>query len=98
MERTTDDDIKDFYKTITSKIIRDVNAHIRKADTGLLVDFQEVYKETTSIIQIMRDDFNVLSKRMKKIIDSTSLYEDVYKMRDELIEIKKMLKKLSDGR
>ena len=42
----------------------------------------------------MEEVFITLEKRLKKIIDSPSLYEDVYKMRDELIEIKRELKRL----
>ena len=87
--------IDDFYKLITQKIIEDVYAKIKENDPSILIDFHECYKETTSIIQIMREDFDRLSKKMKKIVDSPSLYDDVYKMRDEIIEIKKMLEKLS---
>lgn len=96
MAKSPEKHIEDFYKTITAKIIEDVENHIRKNDPSLLINFEEAYKETTTIIQIMREDFNVLSKRMKKVIDSTSLYEDVYRMRDDLVEIKKLLSKLSN--
>ncbi len=90
--------IDDFYKLITQKIIEDVYEKIKENDPSILINFEECYKETTLLINSMKDDFNSLSKKMKKIIDSSSLYDDVYKMRDEIIEIKKMLEKLSNGK
>lgn len=87
--------IEKFYKTIMAKIIKDFHSHIEDNGPELLINFNELYIETTRMIQIMQKDFDNLSRKMKKIIDSKSLYEDVYKMRDDLIEIKRIVDRVS---
>lgn len=90
--------IDDFYKLITNKIIEDIYEKLKNNDPGILINFEEVYKETTILLNTMKEEFHSLGKKLKKVVDSTSLYEDVYKMRDEMIEIKKMLEKINHGK
>lgn len=54
MTKTPEKYIDNFYKLITQKIIEDIYEKIKQNDPAILIDFHECYKETTSIIQIMR--------------------------------------------
>jgi transcriptional regulator of heat shock response len=86
-------DLKTFEEILIEKIKQEVIKEIADCDKTLIGNFTETYQETIRMIENFQETFWDLNKKMKKIVDSGSLYEDVYKMRDELIEIKKLLEK-----
>lgn len=86
------DPLSEFAKCIKDQILQEIVKNIERNDVDLLANFQMAYKEITLMTNEIQKTFGAFEKKMKKIIDSPSLYEDVYKMRDELIEIKRILK------
>lgn len=91
---TKSDTLEEAIAAITDKIIEEVYKRIRKNTPELMMDISESYKETTRLIHHIQETFLPLERKLKKIVDSPSLYQDVYKMRDELLEIKKLLEKM----
>lgn len=85
-----------FAESIKQELMKEICSKLEMNDVNLLANFEEAYKEITMMTKEIQNTFRSFEKKMNKIVSSPSLYEDVYKMRDELIEIKKLLQKNSD--
>lgn len=93
MNNDESNELKEFFDKITKGITTQIYKNIQKNNPEMLEDISESYKEMTLLVRHTEELFISMEKKLKKLINSPSLYEDVYKMRDELIEIKNMLKK-----
>lgn len=79
---------------LISEIRYKIMDDIHEIEPELMMNFNETYKETTQMIKQFQNDFLHIHKKMNKLVSSPSLYQDVYKMRDEIIEIKKLIQKI----
>jgi len=70
-----------------------IDDHIREKSPDLLVNFNQLYQELSLNMKHYDKQFASIEKKCKKVFESSSLTEDVYKMRDEMKEIKKTLAK-----
>ncbi len=81
-------------KEITTNIVNKINSQI---SPEILTNFNVLYQESTNLLNILQENVWKIEKKAKKCVDSTALYEDVYKIRDEMKIIKKKLDKLNRG-
>jgi len=84
-------------REITLNIITKVNEHLKNQNPDLLLNFNEMYKELTLMMKEFKNQISVTDKKLKKVFESSSLTEDVYKIRDEMKVIKKKLDRLNAG-
>lgn len=83
--------LKRVKEELKAQIRYEILDDIHQIEPDLMINFQETYKETTQMIKQFQSDFLHIHKKMNKVVNSPSLYQDVYRMRDEIIEIKKLL-------
>lgn len=92
----SDKTLSKLYDEIANRVLSEIYEKLSKEDTGLHANFHELYIETTRIHDEIKRIVQPLEKIMKKIASSPSLYEDVYKIRDDVFAIKKIIKDLED--
>ena len=89
------------FDTLAAQVYEDtvnkVESHLKTLTPDLLVNFNTVYQELTRMMKDFQKTINEIEKKTKKLFESSSLTEDVYKMRDEMKNIKKKLDKLNAG-
>lgn len=93
-------DFEGYEKEITKKVIANVDEYLKDKDPELLCSFNDIYGELTDMMNGFQKSIAGVEKKLKKMADSQSLYEDVYKLRDEVKEVNKFLdkfKKISVG-
>lgn len=86
--------LEEFFKLISDKIFQQVIERMSTQTPDLLINFQSLHDEILLNTKQLINSFKDIDKKLKKIVSSPCLYEDVYKMRDELNEIKKTIKQL----
>lgn len=86
---------KDLVKEISNTVKKEIDAHIKECEPDLLVSFGDIYKELTRMIQDFDSTVKDIEKKAKKVFESSTLTEDVYKMRDDLAELKKSVMKFN---
>jgi hypothetical protein len=92
MNMKPEEKLEGFFIAIANQVFQEVIRTMSSQTPDLLLNFQVLHDEIALNTKEMLSSFKNIERKLKKIIDSPSLYEDVYKMRDELIEIKKLLK------
>lgn len=89
------------FHSISSQIFEDVKHQIeqnlREMKPDLLVNFVDTYKQITSMMKEFEKTIKYIENKTKKLFESSSLAEDVFKMRDEMKVLKKKLDKLNSG-
>jgi len=79
------------------ELLLKISKSIDSMTPDLLVNFNQVYQELTCMIQNQAQIIHDIERKFKKLFDSSSLTEDVYKMRDEMKVLKKKLDKINSG-
>lgn len=82
-------------KEIKEICIKDVKQNIEIQSPELFINFNEIYKELTLMMKNFEKTINTIEKKVKKLVESSTLTNDVYQIRDEMKVIKSKLNKLS---
>ena len=77
-----------FMESCYEKIWKDIQDNIKKANPDLLTNFNLLHKEISIEFDTYKKEFNKMDRKVKKCVDSTTLYQDVYKIKDELKKLK----------
>ena len=84
------------YKTIIEKEKSDFIIHVTKQINEFLEkDYPDIDGRLKILLQKVEKNSQKVDEKLKKIISSESLYQDVYKMRDEFNEMKKFMESFS---
>ena len=86
-----------FFSKIEEEIKKNINKYIEEKNPDLLTNFSLLHQEITMLIKEHQKTINFIEKKAKNIFESSSLAEDVFKMRDELKIVKKKMDKLNSG-
>ncbi len=82
---------------VKKQALHDMQEVLNSQRPEILIDFNIIYKELTMMMNEFRKTVNEVEKKTKKLFESSTLTEDVYKMRDEMKVIKKKLDKVNRG-
>lgn len=86
---------------LSEQIYQDVNdrvmTNLKEIRPDLLVNFNILYQDTSIQIKEIQKISDTIEKKSKKLFESSSLTEDVFKIRDEMKVLKKKLDKLNHG-
>lgn len=80
---------------LIAQSISKIDSHIKNNSPDLLVNFNMLYQDLTHTLKAQQVVISNIEKKAKKVFDSSSLAEDVYKLRDEMKAIKKKLDKFN---
>lgn len=83
---------KEFVEGIKNEVMKDVEKNIKDLSPELLTNFNMIYQELTGMMKDFRVTVNSIEKKSKKLFESSTLTEDVYKMRDEVNKMKEATK------
>jgi len=86
------------FKGIEDEIAKNTIDKINKSiNPELLTNFNIMYQEITRIFNHFEPIIKKLEKQSKKVINCETLYEDVYKVRDEIKTLKSDMVTLKKG-
>lgn len=88
---------KEFVEGVTKEVLENINNNIKDLTPDLMVNFNMVYRELTTMIKNHDKTVQSLERKSKKLFESSNLTEDVYKVRDEVKLLKKKIDKLNSG-
>jgi|GEM_PF-1899542 len=77
---------------IYSEVMGKIEENIQQINPELLVNFTHLYQHIENLIREHDDTIKSIEKKSKKIFESSSLAEDVYKLRDEVNKMKEATK------
>lgn len=78
-EEKQQSEIKELKKLITDK------------DPGLLKDYSKIHEEICKRSEEFDKKIKLIDTKLKKLVESSTLCEDVYGLRDEMKELKKLV-------
>lgn len=82
---------------VKKQALNDIQEVLNSQRPEILVDFNIIYQELTLMMNEFKKTVLDIEKKTKKLFESSTLTEDVYKMRDEMKVIKKKLDKVNKG-
>lgn len=88
-------DFHSIASQIHEEVVGRVTRSIASMDADLLLDFKKVHKNLVLDIKRMENLCSTIEDKLGKLFESSSLTEDVYKLRDEMKEINKKLYKVN---
>jgi len=88
---------KEFVEGVTKEVLESINEKLTEMTPDLMTDFNCIYQELTRMMKDFQKTINAIENKTKKLIESSSLTQDVYSIRDEMKVIKKKLDKLNSG-
>lgn len=88
---------KEFVNSIQNEIRDNIDHYIKQNNPDLLINFNIIYQEISRMVKDFEKTINSIERKTKKLFESSSLTEDVYKMRDEMKSIKKKIDRLNSG-
>jgi hypothetical protein len=77
-----------FMESCYEKIWKDLQDKLRTHNPDILTNFDLLHKEICIEFDTYKREFHKMDKKVKKCVDSTTLYQDVYKIKDELKKLK----------
>ena len=84
---------KEFQLCVADNVLRKIKQELDEKDPILLQNFSKLYDEFKEIHVEIDKKIKAIDKKLKKLTDSESLCEDVYKLRDEMKNIKSFVNK-----
>lgn len=88
-------EVYDYMKSEKEKMFTQIEKYRKENSPELLEDFRTMYQELTILTKSIEVSFNEIKIKSKKVFDSSTLCEDVFKIKDELKEIKRTNLKLN---
>jgi septation ring formation regulator EzrA len=88
---------KEFVQGVYEDVMKQIENRLKEMTPDLLTNFNMLYQELTQNMNEFQKTINVIEKKSKKVFESSTLCEDVYKMRDEMKAMKKKLDKFNSG-
>src|SRR5580692_6656949 len=88
---------REFADSVHKEGLEKLEKNIKEMTPELLCSYNSVYQELTTMIKDFDKQIKSTEKKTKKLFESSTLTEDIYKMRDEMKVIKKKLDKLNSG-
>lgn len=88
---------KEYVEDVTKNVLENINNNLKDLSPELMINFNMVYKELTTMIKEHDKIVKSLEKKSKKLFESSTLTEDVYTVRDEVKLLKKKIDKLNSG-
>jgi|HubBroStandDraft_2_1064218.scaffolds.fasta_scaffold00031_4 predicted nuclease with TOPRIM domain len=88
---------REFADSVHKEVLEKLEKNIKEMTPELLCSYNSVYQELTTMIKDFDKQIKSTEKKTKKLFESSTLTEDIYKMRDEMKVIKKKLDKLNSG-
>jgi len=88
---------REFVEKIKLEVLETVMGKIKEMTPDLLVNYVDTYKQLTFMINEFDKTIKTIEKKSKKLFESSSLTEDVYKMRDEMKALRKKIDRLNAG-
>lgn len=90
-----------FQKELTEKLAYEIeqkiHENLKTCTPELLVNFTQVYRDLSLNFKEINKMMKDIEKKSKKIFQSSSLTEEVFKIRDDVKEITKKLDRLTNG-
>lgn len=83
----------EFQNSVANNVWEKIKKELNEKDPILLQNFSKLYEEFESIHKEIDRKMKIIDKKLKKLTDSESLCEDVYKLRDEMKNIKSFVEK-----
>jgi len=88
---------KEFVESIKNEVIKEASKNIQELNPDLMINYNIIYQEISMLMKDFEKTVHTVEKKVKKLFESSTLAEDVYKMRDDMIKIKKKLDKINNG-
>jgi hypothetical protein len=88
---------EEFFQKLFLETKIEIDKYIKENNPDLLTNFNLLYQEFSVMTKDFQKTILTIEKKLKKLIESSSLCEDVLYVRDELKVVKKKLDKLNSG-
>ena|SRR6202522_1230163 len=88
---------KEFVESVHKEVWDKIRENLNDTNPELLTSFTHLYQECTLLTKAMEKQMAQIEKKTKKIVESSSLCEDVYKLRDEVCALKKKIDKFNSS-
>lgn len=92
---------EDVIEIVSVQVLAKIEENLKKLDNPLIIEFQdlvsnfnELYKETQILLKNHDKTIDSIEKKSKKLFNSSSLAEDVFKLKDDIKSYEKKLDKL----